>query len=176
VETLAPKPESIAAESIQPDRASAWTIPLLCAGMAIIACCLLIPAADENRRLAYEREKLRMDLDQIQQQISINDDFLKRVADDPNLLERLAQRQMKLVRQGTNVLEIKRDNGHEDLSPYMLVTLPPPGELPPYRAIGGVFSELCRHPRSQLFLMGLALLLVATGLVLGSTPRDEASA
>jgi hypothetical protein len=142
--------------------------------MAIIACCLLIPAADENRRLAYEREKLRMDLDQIQQQISINDDFLHRVNDDPNLLERLAQRQMKLVRQGTNVLEIKHDSSHEDLSPYLLVTLPPPAELPPYRSIGGVFSDMCRHPRSQLLLMGLAMLLVATGLVLGSTARGQA--
>jgi hypothetical protein len=80
---------------------------------------------------------------------------------------------MKLVRQGTNVLEIKGDSGKDDLSPFMLVTLPPPGELPPYRPIGGVFSEMCRHPRSQLFLMGAALLLVATGLVMGSAPRDQ---
>jgi hypothetical protein len=176
VEPLAQKPASAESEAAAPDRASAWTIPLLCAGMAIIACCLLIPAADENRRLAYEREKLRLDLDQIQQQININDDFLKRVADDPNLLERLAQRQMKLVRQGTNVLEIKNGSTHDDLSPFLLVSLPPPGELPPYRPIGGVFSELCRHPRSQLFLMGAAMLLVAMGLVLGSTPRDESRA
>src|ERR1700733_6437704 len=86
------------------DRASAWTIPLLCAGIAIIACCLLIPAADENHHLVYEREKLRLDGEQIHKQVTVNDEFLPRVADDPVLLQRLAQRQMKLVRKGTSVL------------------------------------------------------------------------
>ena len=68
--------------AVDPDRASAWTIPLLCAGIAVIACCLLIPAADENRRLAYERDKLKLDLEQIQKQIGINDarvDYLGRI-------------------------------------------------------------------------------------------------
>ena len=157
-----------------PDRASAWTIPLLCAGIAIIACCLLIPAADENRRLAYEREKLRLDLEQIKTQVSINDEFLHRIGDDPGLLERLAQRQMKLVRQGTAVLSLKSETHRDELSPYMLVTLPPPAEVAAYRPIGGVFSDLCRQPRSQLFLLGGALLLVAVGLVLGASPRNSA--
>src|SRR5688500_14417327 len=47
-------------------KSSVWTIPLLCAGIAILACCLLIPAADENRRLTWERERLKADLEQIQ--------------------------------------------------------------------------------------------------------------
>jgi hypothetical protein len=150
------------------DRASAWTIPLLCAGIAIIACCLLIPAADENRRLVYEREKLQLDVEQIHKQVAINDEFLHRVADDPVLLQRLAQRQMKLVREGTSVLELNGQNDQSDLSPYLLVSLPPPAELSPYKSIGGVFANLCRHPRSQLFLMGAALLLMAMGLVMGT--------
>lgn len=165
-------PEQIQAEVVEPDRGSAWTIPLLCAGIAIIACCLLIPAADDNHRLVYEREKLRLDLEQIKKQVAINDEFLHRVANDPGLLERLAQRQMKMVRQGTNVLELKSDQNREDLSPYMLVTLPPPAEIPAYRPVGGVFSNLCRQPRSQLFMLGGAMLLVATGLVLGASPRS----
>jgi hypothetical protein len=160
--------QSIAAE---PDRASAWTIPLLCAGIAVIACCLLIPAADENRRLAYEREKLKLDLEQIQKQIGINDEFLRRVNDDPGLLERLAQRQMKMVREGTSVLPLKSARDRDELSPYMLVTIPPPAELEPYRAVGGIFSTLCRNPRSQLFLLSGGMLLVAAGLVLGAAPR-----
>jgi len=156
---------------LPPDRAGAWTIPLLCAGIAIIACCLLIPAADENRRLVYEREKLRMDLEQIHRQIAVNDEFLHRVADDPTLLERLAQRQMKLVRQGTSVLELKGQSDRRDLSPFLLVTLPPPAELPPYKPIGGRFSQMCRQPRSRLLLMGAGMLLLATGLVLGVAGR-----
>src|SRR5262245_6414400 len=158
-----------------PDRASAWTIPILCAGIALIACCMLIPAADENRRLVYEREKLKVDLEQIQKQIAINDEFLKRVADDPSLLERLAQRQMKLVREGTRVLELNGESEKQDLSPYLLVTLPPPQDLPPYKPLGGSFSEMCRHPRSQLFLMGGGMLLIATGLVMSAAGRGRTS-
>jgi hypothetical protein len=160
-------------ETRAPDRASAWTIPILCAGIALIACCMLIPAADENRRLVYEREKLRVDLDQIQKQVAVNDEFLRRVADDPNLLERLAQRQMKLVRQGTQVLELRGESDKQDLSPFLLVTLPPPQELPAYRPLGGSFSELCRHPRSRLFLMGGGMLLIATGLVMSAAGRTR---
>jgi hypothetical protein len=161
-------------ETRAPDRASAWTIPLLCAGIAVIACCMLIPAADENRRLVYEREKLRVDLEQIQKQIAVNDEFLRRVADDPNLLERLAQRQMKLVREGTRVLELNGAEDKQDLSPFLLVTLPPPADLPPYTPVGGSFSNLCRHPRSRLFLMGAGMLLIATGLVMSAVGRRPA--
>jgi hypothetical protein len=153
-----------------PERASAWTIPLLCAGIAVLACCLLIPAADDNRKLVWERERLKADLEQIQKQIDVNGRFLKSVADDPTLLERLAQRQMKMVREGTAVLALREDRPHGDMSPYLLLSVPPPQPLPEYRPVGGGFSNLCRHPRSRLFLMGGAMLLVACGLVLGSTP------
>jgi hypothetical protein len=91
-------------------RGGGWTFALLCAGVALVACTVLIPAADANRRLAYEREKLKLDLDSVRKQVATNDDFLKRVADDPNLAERLAQRQMKIIRQGTRVLELKHQN------------------------------------------------------------------
>jgi len=91
-------------------RGGGWTFALLCAGVALIACTVLIPQADANRRLAYEREKLKLDLESVRKQVATNDDFLKRVADDPNLAERLAQRQMKIIRQGTRVLELKHQN------------------------------------------------------------------
>ena len=155
--------------------ASAWTIPLLCAGIALIACCCVIPGADENRRLVWERQRLQSDLEQIEKQTGVNDEFLKRVADDPTLLERLAQRQMKLVREGESVLELKGQKQQSDMSPYPLLTVPPPAPLPPYHPIGGVFSELCRHPRSRLLMMGSALMLIACGLVLGYVPRQTCS-
>lgn len=139
-------------------------------GVAILACCLLIPAADDNRRLVWEREKLKLDAEQIQKQIDVNGQFLKSVADDPTLLERLAQRQMKMVREGTAVLALRDERAHGDMSPYLLLSVPPPQPLAEYRPVGGAFSTLCRQPRSRLFVMGGALLLVACGLVLGSTP------
>lgn len=151
-----------------PDRAVAWTLPLLCAGIALIACCLLIPAADENHRLVYERQKLQMDLEQIQKQVEVYDEFLQGVSQDPTLAERLAQRQMKYVRKGTSVLALRGQNDERDISPYLLVNLPPPVELPAYEPMGGHFAALCRQPRSQLFLIGGGLLLVAVGLVIGA--------
>ena len=157
-------------ESCPPASGGLFTLPLLCLGIGIIACCLLIPAADENRRLAYERQRLQADLDQITKQVEVNNAFLKRVADDPTLSERLAQRQMKMVREGTSVLELKGQYSDKDMSPFELVTLPPPPDMPPYQPVGGKLSTLCRNPRSQLYLMGAGLLLVAAGLVLGSGP------
>ena len=145
---------------------AAWTIPLICAGISIIACCLLIPAADENRRLAYESLSLRADLEQLERQVATNDIFLKRIGDDPALSERLAQRQMKMVREGTSVLEIKGHQLRASSSPYLLVTLSPPAPMPEYRPVGGPFATVCRQPRSQLYLIGGGLLMIAVGLVL----------
>src|SRR5918993_5759938 len=150
-------------------KSSVWTIPLLCAGIAILACCLLIPAADENRRLTWERERLKADLEQIQKQVSVNDSFLQRLMADPTLSERLARRQMKMVREGTSVLETKTAVGKEELSPFLLVTLPPPAEMPEYQPVGGMLAEVCRNPKSQLYLTGAGLLMIACGLVLGSS-------
>ena len=99
--------QETAAEKSKPDSGGAFTIPLICLGIGLIAMCLLIPTADENRRLSYERERLQADLDQLQKQAATNEMFLKRVADDPTLSERLARRQMKMVPQGTSVLELK---------------------------------------------------------------------
>jgi len=144
----------------------AWTIPLICAGIALIASCILIPAADENRRLAYEGQGLKADLGQLEKQVATNDEFLKRLGDDPTLAERLAQRQMKMVREGTSVLEIKGQALRSNVSPFLLVTLPPPTPQPDYRPVGGVFAGWCRQPRMQLYMIGGGLLMIAAGLVL----------
>src|SRR5437763_492680 len=111
-------------------RGGGWTIPVLCVGVALIACCVLIPQADANRRLAYERAMLQADLESIEKQVAVNDQFLKKVADDPELAERLAQRQMKIIRAGTHVLDLKDDT---KMSPFQLVTVAPPPPLPPYQ-------------------------------------------
>jgi hypothetical protein len=150
-------------------KSGAWTIPLLCAGIALLACCLLIPAADENRKLTWERERLKADLEQIQKQVHVNDAFLQRLMADPTLSERLARRQMRMVREGTSVLETKAAIGKEDLSPFLLVTLPPPAEMPEYQPLGGFLANACRNPKTQLYMTGAGLLMIACGLVLGSS-------
>ena len=150
-----------------------WTIPLICAGIALIAACLIIPAADENHRLVYERERLKADLDQIHKQVDVNEEFLKRLNDDSRLLERLAQRQMKMVREGTSVLELKEQTKSRGMSPYGLVNVPPPDPMPPYKSVGGRLSDICRNPRANLYLTGGGLLMIAIGLVASFSARTE---
>jgi hypothetical protein len=148
------------------------TIPLICIGIAIIACVSLLPLADENHQLAWEREKLRADLVQLKEQGRVNDEFLKRVADDPTLAERLANRQMKYIREGSSILRLK-GGGKEEMSPFHLVSVPPPPPMPPYEPVGGPLATLVRQPRAQLYLCGAALLLIAAGLVLGYVPKAK---
>jgi hypothetical protein len=150
-----------------------WTMALLLSGIGLIAACVLIPQGDETRRLMYEREKLRMDLEQVRKQVATNEDFLKKVQDDPTLAQRLAQRQMKLIPAGSQVLDIDASPTKDDKSPFLIVTVPPPAPLAPYQAKGGWFSDMCRNGRSQLYMIGGGLMLVAAGLVLGASgPRD----
>jgi hypothetical protein len=172
-ENKSPEPRTLNPEpSPDPDR-SGWTIPLLCAGIGIIACCMLIPAADDNRKLVYERERLKADLSQLKNQIEVNQEFLDRIVNDPTLAERLAQRQMRMVREGTAVLQLKNEVGLTAMSPYEIVAVPPPPEMPPYKPVAGKFAELCRNTKSQLFLLGVGLFLAASGLVLGGRGSTE---
>jgi len=152
---------------------SAWTIPLLCIGIATIACCILIPAAEENRHLTAETRHLQADLDQINHQIAVNDQFLKSVADDPTLLERLAQRQMKMVRSGEAVLNLKGEQSRPQLSPFLLTNLPPPALAMALQPGTGPLDKLSSDPRLRLFTMGGALMIMAAGLVLGISSPSE---
>src|SRR5271170_3110309 len=109
-------------------RSSLWSIPLMCGGLCLLAVCVLIPQSEMNRRLVAERDKLKADLAYVQQQLAVNDQFLQNVGVDPGLAERLAQRQMKEIRQGTSVLELKEQPNRLEMSPFLLVSVgtPPP--------------------------------------------------
>ena len=158
--------------SIKPVGGGAFTIPLICLGIGLIALCLLIPAADDIGRLAYERERLKADLEQLQKQVATNDAFLKRVADDAGLAERLARRQMKMVPEGSAVLELSSSKPNHDMSPFLLVTVPPPPAMAPYRPVGGRIAHLVRQPKSQLYVIGSALLMIAAGLILSRSSPE----
>ena len=112
------------------------------------------------------RERLKLDLEQVKMQVAVNEDFLKRIDDDPTLAERLAQRQMKTIRRGEAVLDLP-SRGKEEMSPFMLVTVAPPLPMPAYRPVGGLLATATRYPRTRLFLLGGGLFLVMFGLVLG---------
>jgi hypothetical protein len=152
----------------------AITIPLMCLGIGLIAMCLLIPAADDVRKLAYERDRLKADLAQLHKQVQTNDAFLKRVADDAALAERLARRQLKMVPEGAAVLNLKSVKTEADeMSPFLLVTVPPPAPMPPYRPMGGFLAGACRNPKTQLYLIGGSLMMIGSGLVLSRSVQEE---
>lgn len=144
-----------------------FTIPLLCLGIAIIACCVLIPQVESNRRMAYEKLRLSRDLAQLTQQSDVNKTFLKKLGDDPDLAQRLAQRQMKLVPEGTNILDLPGES-QSAASPYQLVQVSPPAELSPYKPSGWGPASVFLQSRERLYLLGAGMLLIAGGLVLGT--------
>jgi hypothetical protein len=154
-----------------PSRGGGWTLPVLCAGIALIACCVLIPQSDTNRRLAYEHQRLEVELANITHQADVNGEFLKRVADDPILAQRLAQRQMKVIPEGSHVLDLPGEP--DGISPFQLVNVAPPAPLPPYKPVGGALAHICYGTHSRLYLIGISLGMIATGLVLGYAPQKQ---
>jgi hypothetical protein len=164
-----------------PGDGGGWTVAALCMGLGIIAACLIIPQTDANRRLVYQREKLRLDLRQIQSQIAVDKEFLAKVETDPQLTERLAQREMRAVPRGEMVLDVNSawnpavtaTLSAQRMSPFMIVNVPAPAALPPYRPVGGNFAALCRDPGSHSYLLGGGMFLVAAGLVLGGPGKTR---
>jgi hypothetical protein len=151
-----------------------WSIPMLCAGIAIIACSLVIPQIDANHKLAWETKKLTADLASIQKQVEVNQQFLSKVGEDPNLAERLAQRQMKVYRQGTAVLDLPQ-NEKSGMSPFLLTTVVPPAPFLPYRSHSGLLEGIFLQSRLNLYLSGLGLMLIAFGLLSGGTRLSSKS-
>ena len=171
-EPMADFPTPIEPDEDESPEKGGWIVSLLGAGISIVAICLLLPLAEENHQLAWQREKLKTDLVQLQEQVKVNDEFIHKINDDPSLSERLAQRQMKFIRKGTTILDLP-DNGKEETSPFQLVTLPPPNPIPPYRPLGGALSAVVRNPHLRLYLAGIGLLLLAAGLVLGGEAKKS---
>jgi len=152
-----------------------WTIPILCLGVGLIACCVIIPQAEANRFLMHEHQSLAVNLQSIEKQATVNDRFLKSIAGDPALAERLASRQMKTIRKGEKVLEIAQMPDDGDMSPFALVDVSRPPEVPDYQPIRSTIADLCNNARTRLYLMGMSFLFVAIGLVLGANKAAIAS-
>lgn len=158
-------------------KGSILTIPLICIGVALVAACLLVPAADENRRLAYEREGLQRDLEQLDRQIEVNTRFIRQLTNDPTLSERLARRQLQMRGEGVRTLDIEEPTDRfTAVSPYALLQLPAPAPLAPYEPVGGRLGELCRDPQKRLYLIGAGLFSVLCGLLLSSSSLRPRSA
>lgn len=149
-----------------------WTVVLVCLGVAIIAACVLIPQMDENGRLFHETRRLKTDLAHLHEQVAVNEDFLKRLGQDPVLAERVAQRQLNYVRPGSQTLDLPGEGRFVDSSPFVLTTVPKPESIGEFQPRGGKLMNWCRDARTRLYLMGAAMLMLAVGLVWGSNPAS----
>src|SRR5215212_6381569 len=159
--------------SLEPKAHHGWTIMLISAGIGLIALCLLIPQSDENRLMAYQCQKLKMDLEHLDKRVAVNQEFIGRLGNDPALAERLAQRQMKFIRAGARVLELDERMLPGEESPFSLVSIAPPPRLPPPQLRSGRMAEWCRDAKVRLYVIGTGMMLVACGLVLGANGGNE---
>ena len=148
----------------------AIALPALCLGLAVLAACVLLPAAGENRRLADERAALAADVEAARAQVAVNDEFLDRVGTDPELAERLALRQSNRPRPGTEAVEVSTGAaGAGDrfaLSPFALTAVPAPAE--PAAPTPGRWAALTDSDTLRLWATGGGLFLLAYGLVMGA--------
>ena len=98
------------------------------------------------------------------------------VANDANLAERLAQRQMKVYRAGTAVLELKRQ-GKDEMSPFLLTA----SRVHALEAVRGQVgqagpNELSLPPLNLLGAIGIPLILLAIVLEQVHTRRQRRTA
>lgn len=145
-----------------------WTLPFLCAGIALLAVCFLAPEAQENQKLMWQCEQLRLDLDHIQRQSAANEIFISKLSTDPVLQTRLAERQLKYIERGAKVLDLGEENVPGAHSPYPMVVVDPSPELAEPTRLQGRLAQWIEDPKSRLLLIGSGLFLVAFGLIMGS--------
>lgn len=145
-----------------------WTLPMMCLGLGIIACALIVPAVDENRRELHQLARLERDVSYFQMQSDVNKQFLEHVSTDPALAERLAQRQLRMTRPDSRIVQIPQAGNHPfGMSPYALVTLDPPPPIPDYQPLGGMLSRYFLDSKNQVYLTGIGILMTAAGVILG---------
>ena len=157
----------------KPSSDSIWSLPMLCLGLGIIAICILVPAAEANKRLTADRDKLSRDLTYVESQVSANQEFLAEFAGDPGIAERLAQRQFRQIRQGTRVLELKGVSLGNQRSPFEMISVPAPPPVNEYQPLTGLLGDVCGSTRKQMYSVGIGLFMVAASLVLGASARAE---
>ncbi len=157
-----------------------WALPMLALGLGLIACCLIIPASDDTRRMMYERERLKAEMVALERQVALNEEFLERIHTDRGLAQRLAARQRTETEEGVGILTPTWSRpgagglGNFAMSPFALVSaepaMRPTGPTP---AQGGRLAAFCREPRARLFVLGTGLFCCMLGLLGGGGRRVE---
>ena len=154
--------------------ANLFGLPLVCAGLCLIAVCLLVPQAESNRRLAVERDQLQVDVAHAEAQLAVDGRFLAGAAGDPEVAERLAQRQLREIRGDATALPLT-DGLPAITTAADMLRVPPPPPVSPYRPPAGILGDLTRTTHRQLLGLAGGLFLVGVGLILGPGEADARS-
>lgn len=154
-------------------RGTLWAIPLLCLGLGLLACAVLIPAADQSRQLARQKAELVREVSRLQAQGDRNAEFLHRLGRDKELSEVLIERQLGQLPDGVAQVSLSVSPSGFAASPFAMLELPEPPPLPPAATIGGQLTRWCLTGRTQTWILAAAILLTAAGLLLGSAPKPE---
>jgi hypothetical protein len=144
-----------------------WTIPLTFVGIAIVACSILIPASDENRRANYELAKIEQDVDYFERQSAVNKDFIERVNTDATLAERLALRQLHQTRQGVKIAPMSGKPDAFGASPFAMTRLEPPQPLPAYQPVDDVLTDWFLGEERSQQMAAIGLVVAGAGVMLG---------
>ena len=144
-----------------------WAIPLMCLGLGLLACVVLIPASGESRRLARQRDELVREVDRLQAQADRNAEFLHRLGRDADLGRVVAERQAGGGGQVYESIALPGMDTELAASPYAMLTLPEPPPLPPPATVGGRLAAWCRDAELRPWLLAGSLLTTAAGLLLG---------
>jgi hypothetical protein len=152
---------------------AAWTIPALCLALGLIAVCVIVPQAEANKKMAVDREQLTRDLAYVNQQVVVNQTFIDSFSSDPDLTERLAQREMKQVRAGTEIISFAPPKLRRVQNPTDMLRIPRPDPVPPYVPPMGMLGTICGDDRKQLYAVALGLFAVAATLVIGAGAKAE---
>ncbi len=155
-----------------------WALPLLAIGLGLIACAVLIPAADENRALADEKGRLIAELQSLERQEEVNGEFLDRLHADSELAARLVARlkppapdaDVTVLLPGS-VASAGMDGVRFDVSPFALLhaepVIAPPASIPG----GGMLADLCRGDRSRLLILGCGLFACMMAVLGGGSSK-----
>ncbi len=147
-----------------------WSWPLLFVGIALVAACVLVPAREENRQLALDMKNVQGELDAVNRQVEVNAEFLRRVATDPDLAERLSMKQIQQPMPGRKVLDpdLPRVDREFDASPFTITQLP--ATQPLVAAPPAAPLMLLADPRSRIITLCVGIFIIAVGVVIGASP------
>jgi hypothetical protein len=148
-------------------KAAWWTLPLLALGLGIVACAILIPAAEENRLAEAERRRLTAEVEALAQRASLNEDFLARIHRDKHIAKRLA-RQAAPPKPDSRLVVLAAGLDASTISNPLAMLEPQPVELlPPPPPADGLLPRWCLDSRGRLGVAGAGLFACLVALLAG---------